>query len=787
MTKSELWDSAYRDGSVDQKLEWVREADTARRNWEPLFRKEDNCECPFVCGARKAMEPLPDWTEDSTEDQTWEKDLSTLAGGLLDDEDPDYTPDQVEQMSRDVMEFLAIVDPAMTTEERELMADLIFDVTGEHHTPGPEDALEWADGFELPESVLKHDLDIIEECNWDWKAIVEKKRGPKRKDRLSVERVEKAIPASHIDKDRAKLLAKGIKIPVDPLWKSNHDAEYPECSGAYKRVAPAVIKMFHEDFWQKGMGFFITMETARRLGVNTSVASWTTKYGKVKGRPISNHSRVSPGMEKALNSQHVKEAMEAQWGTIRHPTIAHIARMILAYHRDHPQIPKEDLVLWACDLKGAFTLLDIEAKDVCKLGLVMGPDLVWCTTVGSFGWTGTPFCFDVITRLCRMSLAKKIIDSYHNWFVDDGFGVGCRAKAKKDYEKVIAFIEKLLGPDAVAKDKGDMGRQLAFIGYLIDLDTWTLSVKPANLMKTLRGFFAINIETTRLTLKDTQRLASWASRYGQVCPYLTPFVRVLWQEVKKRHGWGIHADELLSEQGQGAVAIIRSLLLGSAVRDQALSRNLDTFGVKEHATVVCEYDACLTGIGVVWYKVENGHETPVGVGSWCTRAMEFERDSQYQNKSEFIAGLIAVMGLKVLNLPMDGVQLRGDSMTALGWSHSWSFKGQDMVKEALVYIHSIVDKDICMVKPKHIPGEDNEFMDEMSRRFEPDTLEPRSIKDISRAYNKGKSIPTVNWDLTPLWHLFKRDIDWSMEGMGTFWKQMRDTCDVLDKSVSVSH
>ena len=793
MTNSEHWEQAYLDGSVEQKLEWVREADKNRTNWEPVYNTNPGVSEHFMCGRRTTtQQTLPELEETH---EVWERELADLAEEFekceLEEETTVLTEMQVNELSREVMTFINIISPELTLAEKQLIVEQLFDVTGTHHTPGPRDAMEWAGGFELPDSVVQQDLDIFEECNWDWEAIVEKKRGPQRKDRLSVERVEKAISKSSQDKDRLKVIAKGIKVPVDPLWKSNHDAEYPECSTAYKQVAPAVTKIFHDDYWIKGQGFYMNMESSRRLKVNTSVASWTPKYGKVKGRPISNHSRVSPGMEKALNSLHVKEVMEQEWGKIKHPTIAVIIRMILAYERDHPDVPREDLMLWSCDLKGAFTLMDIFWEDVKKLGLVMGPDLVWVTIVAGFGWTGTPFCFDVITRLCRTLLSKHFIDSYHNWFVDDGLGCGRRSRVERDYAKVIAFIESLLGRSAVAEEKKAMGRVLAFIGYLLDLDNWTVSVKPSNLVKTLRGFFSIDINISRLTLKDTQRLASWASRYGQVCPYLTPFVRILWQEVKKRHGWGIHADDILTEQGKGAVSIIRSILLGSMLRNKTLTRSLDSFGKKGYTTVVCEYDACLTGIGVVWYRVENGFETPVGAGSWCTRSMGFDRDSQYQNKSEFIAGLIAIMGLQVLKLSRDSVQLRGDSMTALDWSHSWSFKGQDMVKEALVFVHCVMQKEVTMVKPQHIPAEENEFTDALSRRFEPGNCDKRlnpnrSINDICQQY-KAQNLPFVNWDLAPLWDLFNRELDWSMEGMGKFWKGMIDRCVLLDESVSVSH
>jgi hypothetical protein len=357
--------------------------------------------------------------------------------------------------------------------------------------------------------------------------------------------------------------------------------------------------------------------------------------------------------------------------------------MILKYLRDHPSVSRADLELWSTDLAGAFTLLDVNVDDIKKLGLMMGKDLVWISLVGSFGWSGTPFCFDVVTRILRVEMAKKgVLKSYANWYCDDGIGVGSKKVVSGDIRTVHDYVTTLLGPSANNLEKSARGRNLPFIGYDINLDTWTLTVKRSNLIKTLRGFFAVDVEKSCLTLTDMQRLASWASRYSKVCPYFTPFVKVLWQEVKKRHNWSLLAASQLTEPGKGAVLIIKSLLLGSVLEVGNLARGLDSFGVQRAHSVVCEFDASLSGIGIIWYRKDGLREVPVGVGSWDIRCRGFHRDAKFQNRAEFIAGLVAVMGLRVLGLENEIVMLRGDSMTALEWSHSWSFKGSSMIKEA---------------------------------------------------------------------------------------------------------
>ena len=86
------------------------------------------------------------------------------------------------------------------------------------------------------------------------------------------------------------------------------------------------------------------------------------------------------------------------------------------------------------------------------------------------------------------------------------------------------------------------------------------------------------------------------------------------------------------------------------------------------ATVVAEFDASLAGIGIVWFDVQEGTEVAMGLYALSTVALGFKDDSSYQNLSEFIAAIVAVLGFGCfirLGYTGKNLLLWGDSITAL--------------------------------------------------------------------------------------------------------------------------
>ena len=811
MIESPLWLEAYNEGVVEERLNWVRTRDPDRRNWLPLFMGAPGPEAEFALGNRISLEPEEPGECDNVEfgSQTWERDLESMYSKL--DIESEYQPAEEfwgglssSKMANSVVEFALSVDPTLSKKEVITLFELVELVEDKHVPCGRDDAIEWADGFTLPEYVVTEDAKLFEDCKYNWETIIKTKRDRFKEDRLTVDRVRAVLKTKSVDRERLKSIAGGFSIPVDSRWKSNHSHPYvyPKCAPSFEPLAPTVMKLWFED-WKKGHGFFLTDEMAHRMGVNCSGVNWTPKANKKHGRPISNLSKTSPNMEVPLNTDEVKDKMKSAWGEIRHPVIETIVRMILKFHRDHPKVRREDLELWMIDLAGAFTLLDVKWEDVRKLGINFPNGLVWVTLVGLFGWTGMPFVFDVVTRICRKEFTVKgFLASYSNWYCDDGAAIGSRHTNGRDIEKAIKFIESLFGSKSMCREKNERGRVLNYIGYLLNLDTWTISVKEANLLKALRCFFSVDVESTKISLKMAQRLGSLASRYGKVVPYFMPFVRAIWDEVKMRHNWGPSKAARIMDTGKVAVNVIRSFLVGSVLDKKTFSRSLDSFEVRDAHTVICEYDACLTGIGITWYTVSNGRETPVASGSWSIHAMQFEKvttnrkyKSANQNRAEFLAGLIAILGLKVLGLSKDAVLLRGDSRSALSWAYTWRFNGESILRESMFFIYAVLASGTKLVAPKdreeHVKGEKNTWCDLLSRRFERKGVVSYSVSQINascqKPSNKGgsdKIAMCFEWDITPVLNLCMDHNLNSLENVGRFWRILRKTLDHMNSSES---
>ena len=80
---------------------------------------------------------------------------------------------------------------------------------------------------------------------------------------------------------------------------------------------------------------------------------------------------------------------------------------------------------------------------------------------------------------------------------------------------------------------------------------------------------------------------------------------------------------------------------------------------------MAEFDASLSGIGIVWFDVQEDTEVAMGVCALSTVALAFKDDSSYQNLSEFMAAIVAALGFIRLVYTGKNLLLRGDSITAL--------------------------------------------------------------------------------------------------------------------------
>ena len=136
--------------------------------------------------------------------------------------------------------------------------------------------------------------------------------------------------------------------------------------------------------------------------------------------------------------------------------------------------------------------------------------------VGFFGWTGLPFAFHVISGVL-VRLVNGQIHGECEMYVDDLMGASATWELDHDLAAARERCTRLMGDEAVADDKTEFGRKLDWIGWEFDLDSRSVSVARRNFMKTLYGMITLRCSDSNPSVKEVQRVASWASRYSAIC------------------------------------------------------------------------------------------------------------------------------------------------------------------------------------------------------------------------------------------------------------------------------
>jgi hypothetical protein len=339
---------------------------------------------------------------------------------------------------------------------------------------------------------------------------------------------------------------------------------------------------------------------------------------------------------------------------------------------------------------------------------------------GTFGWGATPFAFQVITRALVWELTHGTNSSgaRHIWgqilmYVDDIIGISFKCNVAHDMAATKTLCEALLGPGAVADDKSDHGVTLEVIGYTISLATQRVGIARKNICRALYAAFAVQVEGHN-RLKAMQRVASHASRYKTVCREMAPFARALHQAAK---GHFRHASFTLSADTKRSVWMMRILLILTEMEGVTFTRSFHSFGIYHLGLVwIIEFDACLTGIGIIWIQVQpDGTEVAVGCAAIDLRHLGLDEDSSYQNCCEFMAVALGVRGLAQRGVREVGVRIRGDSMSALCWAEKEAFHSDLVGNAAMVFVAGNVRCQIEVVARDHWPAWWNWRTDFLSR------------------------------------------------------------------------
>ena len=614
----------------------------------------------------------------------------------------------------DVLRMVNVLFPNEHVSEREVRDVVTCAYIAADDDYGELEAVHWGGNFVFPEGVGDRDAVRLNELGGDLSALTRERHLLMASiGRLSVHSIHATIRPSDPDFDLLLSLVEGIPIVTAAAFVPN--SKPPPLRAKYLRVASAVNKMMFE-LYLKGLIFIIPTVTALTInGIHFSSTHWAKKKGKAQGRPIGDASSDAHGS--ALNSSEVKQKVDEMWGSIKHPTIDTLVRMI---YRVAKRVGWSKVVMWKIDLKGAFSLMFIKPEDVQLLAFELTDGLSMIYHTGMFGHSEMPCGFDIITRVLRRSIGEAIHpDSECDAYVDDIMGASSIDTVLSDMTVATGRCNKLLGPNAVESTKSSWGRRVDIIGWSICLDTRTVSIARHNFYKALYGFFSID-ENKTVPVRVLQKLASWGSRYAAVCRHMRPFSHMLYTAVG--NVTNRNATRHLNDETRVCIRLWRCCLCLMEMRSKRqYSRRMSTYIIRAPRYLI-EFDGSLSGVGIKFFKFAGGVETLWKVARFVF-PFDLGGDSSYQNTCEFIALVLAMGCLISLNVRENiSLAARGDSTTALTWSITERFRSGPSRNATMCYMVLGVEHDIHFERTEHIRGVDNIICDKLSRHHTPEQL-----------------------------------------------------------------
>jgi hypothetical protein len=155
------------------------------------------------------------------------------------------------------------------------------------------------------------------------------------------------------------------------------------------------------------------------------------------------------------------------------------------------------------------------------------------------------------------------------------------------------------------------------------------------------------------------------------------------------------------------------------LRHEEFSRPLSSL-VWRPVDYVVEYDASLTGAGLVLSKLANDGLTKTFLKAVKIRfPLSLGDDSGFQNSAEFIAVVMGVGCLASLGVRNASIRIVGDNTSSLSWSVKSSFRDGPSRSAAISFMTIGVAMGLEVVEGVHIAGIRNIVCDGMSRDQEP--------------------------------------------------------------------
>ena len=585
-------------------------------------------------------------------------------------------------------------------------------------------AQQWNTDFVIPTEAIAADSALFQLCNYDFTAMCKHKQALLAKNRISQQRIWEVFGKNGdkvpgVDKKDIQILITfaiyGITPPVAASFKPEATDIAP-LRDRYIKLHHTINKLLYK-LYQDGTMVFLTATEAKRVpGIHLSPQHHADTKGKPEGRIIGDlsgqHSDTfTPLNGSAADKDQLREAIELQWGAIKHPTVDLLVKMVLTAADKYGW---DNIILWKKDLKGAFNLLNYN-PEFCRLfAFLLIDDVVVIHLAGLFGWIGMPHAFQVLTKTLQ-ALCRHIISGLCYWYVDDLMAVSHKNLYINDSVIVDNKVQQLLGDGSIAHAKSQHDRCLEFLGWDFNLDTKTITLCARNMNKLVHVLFSFD-PTEKISISHIQRMASLISRASILSRHLRPYTHAL-HIITSGYSQPLVKIELTT-LAQSDVMMWRAFVLLLIANPAQLSRPMESFR-SQPASYCIKYDASLTGLGVGIYTLPSNE-----LLTYAALQLPFNvtNESKRQNTMEFVAvifGLLLAWRKKLQNFHYT---LHGDSTSSLAWAKADRVNSLLARRANIVFTTVSMHLNATITDTEHIPGKLNVIFDGLSRNVSPQQL-----------------------------------------------------------------
>ena len=180
----------------------------------------------------------------------------------------------------------------------------------------------------------------------------------------------------------------------------------------------------------------------------------------------------------------------------------------------------------------------------------------------------------------------------------------------------------------------------------------------------------------------------------------------------------------------------RATLALVELNEAQFSRPLDSLR-PQSVEFIIEFYASLNGIGLLWYKKGSDNcEISLGAAAVDLLWLDLVTDSSYQNVTEYMGGLVGLIGLLKLGISNVAVEFRGDSLTALSWAKNEKSKGTLVSNAAIVFSLLCIRFGLNVQDTTHISGDQNWRCDTLSRLAQEKLTISEAFEKIERTQTR---------------------------------------------------